>query len=476
MKKYTTMTVAALAEALRKREISACEVTEAYLSSIGERDGAINAYITVTETLARANAVSADAMLAAGEGDVLCGVPCSVKDNITVKGYPTTCASAMLRDFVPPYSASVCEKLWSAGAVILGKTNMDEFAMGSSSEKSVFGAVHNPLDLTRSAGGSSGGAAASVAAGEAAFALGSDTGGSARQPASFCGLVAMKPTYGLVSRYGLVETASSLEQICPITRTVSDNLLVLRAIMGKDPHDMTTLEEYAIAPDAAEVKGLRIGVFAGYDAHCSVGVTRCVDRAVGKMTGLGVLCETVSLPSPELARDIYLITMAAEASSNLARYDGIKYGHGGADVISSRSEGFGEEVRRRIVTGSYALSSVYKGDYYRKIKTAQRELCRRMEEIFASYDMILMPTVGTTAFSLASHDSTPAAMYDSDIFTVYANLTGCPAITVPAGGEDGMPVGVTLMGHHRGEGLLYAAAEALENELRQEIEGEVKKG
>lgn len=474
-----SLTVAELSERLRSREISASEATEAYLSRIRERDGDIHAYITVTDTLAMENAALADSMIASGQGGALCGIPCSIKDNITVKGFPTTCASRMLRDFVPPYSASVCEKLWAKGAVVLGKTNLDEFAMGSSCEKSVFGPTHNPLDLSRSAGGSSGGAAGSVASGEAAFALGTDTGGSARQPASFCGLVSMKPTYGLVSRYGMVELASSLEQICPITRTVRDNALVLSAICGRDNRDMTTLPhsfDGAFTEDC--VPKLKVGVFADFDRFCTSAVAESVRRGAEKLRRLGADVDEVELPSPDLAKDIYLITMAAEASSNLARYDGIRYGHSSEDVTASRSEGFGEEVRRRIITGSYALSSTYKGDYYRKIKAAQRELCRRVEEIFLIYDVILMPTVGTAAFPLGSFDLSPTGLYDSDRFTVFANLTGCPAVTVPCGacgGENGLPVGVSLMGRKLSESVLYGAASALEQELKNEIAAEVKR-
>lgn len=472
----TKLNVRELSSALRSREISAEETAEAYLANIREKDGEIHAYITVTDALARGNAAAADRMLAEGTGGVLCGIPFSVKDNIAVKGIPTTCGSHMLRDFVPPYSASVCEKLWGEGAVVLGKTNLDEFAMGSSSEKSVFGPTHNPLDLTRSAGGSSGGAAASVASGEAAFALATDTGGSARQPAAFCGLVSMKPTYGLVSRYGMVETASSLEQICPITRTVEDNALVLSAICGRDPRDMTTLSDAIKLDKFGEnfcVSELKIGVFADFGKYCDSVVTQCVSRMAEKFRRLGASVDEVTMPSPDLARNIYLITMAAEVSSNLARFDGIRYGHSSADVTASRSEGFGEEVRRRMITGAFALSSVYKGDYYRKIKAAQGELCRRIDDIFQKYDIILMPTAGTLPFPLGSYDDSPEALYDSDRFTVYANLTGCPAITVPCGGRNGLPVGGMLMGRKRSEGMLYAAALALERELKDEIAGEV---
>ncbi|MBE6598684.1 MAG: Asp-tRNA(Asn)/Glu-tRNA(Gln) amidotransferase subunit GatA, partial [Ruminococcaceae bacterium] len=352
----------------------------------------------------------------------------------------------------------------------------DEFAMGSSCERSIAGPTRNPLDLTRSPGGSSGGAAASVAAGEAAFALGTDTGGSARQPAAFCGLVSMKPTYGTVSRYGMVELASSLEQICPITRTVRDNALVLSAICGRDRRDMTTVDTSSLRLplEPVELNGLKVGVFADFSGFCESGVADCVSRSIGLIGKLGAVVDEAALPSPDLARDIYLVTMAAEASSNLARYDGIKYGFGGADATSARSEGFGGEVRRRIIAGSYALSSVYRGDYYRRVKAAARELCERVEKIFSIYDMILMPTVGTTAFPLGSFDDSPTNLYNSDRFSVYANLTGCPAITIPCGGVDGLPVGLTLMGRKGSEEMLYGAALTLETELADFNGTEVK--
>ena len=310
--------------------------------------------------------------------------------------------------------------------------------------------------------------AASVAAGEAAFALATDTGGSARQPASFCGLVSMKPTYGLVSRYGMVELASSLEQICPVTRTVRENGLVLSAICGKDQRDMTTLSDgYDKAFEGAreEVSGLKIGVFGGFERFCDGEVAKCVGRSAERLCGLGAGVEEVQMPSPALARDIYVITMAAEASSNLARYDGIRFGNSAGDVVSSRSEGFGEEVRRRIITGSYALSSTYKGDYYGQVSAAKRKLCAMIDEILGTYDVILMPTVGTAAFPLGSFDDSPEGLYNNDQFTVLANLTGCPAITVPCGYDGGLPVGVTLMGRKLSEMMLYGAAAALEREL-----------
>lgn len=476
----TALSLRALSALLHERKISAVEATEAYLRAIERNEGAVGAYITVTDSLARENAVAADRILgrAPGEADALCGVPFSIKDNIAVRGARMTCASRILSNFVPVYSATVCEKLWERGAVALGKTNMDEFAMGSACETSAFGPTYNPLDLARSPGGSSGGAAASVAAGEAAFALGTDTGGSARQPAAFCGLVAMKPTYGRVSRYGMTELASSYDQICPITRTVADNALVLSAVCGCDRRDMTSLSEEAAdftafaTTSVDSLVGLRVGLMADFSAFCEPAVSRSASRAAKKLERLGATVEEVALPSPDMALAIYMLTMAAEASSNLARYDGIKYGRAEEDAASSRSVGFGEEVRRRILIGTRVLSSGEAGDYYRRATAARRELVRRMDEIFRVYDVILTPTTGSVAFPVRADGENPTSRYESDRFSVYANLTGCPAVTLPCGGDGALPCGATLMGRRLSEGTLYRAAALLEEELREEVERE----
>jgi len=497
MKDYNniiSLSAAELSAELHCGNISAHEAAEAYLSRIFSCDSVINAYITVTEEFARRNADSADRILKNKEGGALCGIPFSVKDNIMVKGCPATCASEMLRGFVPPYSAEVCEKLWREGCVLLGKVNLDEFAMGSSCEKSIFGATHNPIDISCSPGGSSGGSAASVASREAAFSLGTDTGGSARQPAAFCGLVAMKPTYGLVSRYGMVEFASSYDQISPVTRNVSDNALVLSAICGHDKKDMTSIsQEYStdFLTHGLNIQNLRVGVISDFEKACDEAVARCVYRVAEKLSGLGAAVDTIALPSPEAALEIYIITSAAEASSNLARYDGIKYGASASNaelntaggfngktsreyMLEVRSAGFGEEVRRRIVTGTYALSSAYNGDYYRRIKNAKDRLCARVEDIFEVYDIILMPTTGSVAFPLGSFDDSPTNLYGSDKFTVYANLTGCPAITIPSGGNGILPCGVTLMGRRLSEKMLYGTAALLEEELYSYVKAEVR--
>lgn len=468
----TSLSVCALAEAVRTRQLCVDEVLSAYLPSV-EADE-INAYITKTADLAREQARCVNDRLSAGEAPVLCGVPFAVKDNFAVEGVPMTCASEILRDFVPPYSATSYERAVSAGGILLGKTNLDEFAMGSSCERSVFGATKNPLDMTKSAGGSSGGSAAAVAAHEAAWAIGSDTGGSARQPAAFCGVCAMKPTYGAVSRYGLTEFASSLDTVCPITRSVRDNAAVLEALIGRDGRDMTSLDLCGTRyTDELEngVRGLKIALVDGFEAFAEESAVCGVRRSAEALRRLGADVVTVSLPYLHEAVEIYLTVSAAEASSNLARYDGIRYGmsadgESAADKIKrTRSAGFGTEVKRRILTGTFALSSVLTGDYYRRVKSAQADICRRIYDLFEKIDILLMPTTSGTAFDLGSFDDSPTEMYGSDRFTVLANLTGCPAISVPYFGGEKLPVGVMLMGKRLSEGTLYRAAYAIESEL-----------
>ena len=483
MNDYTNLTLTELADALNARETSAVELTSAFLMRMTQKEPEVNAYITPTAQTALQQAIRADAMLRAGEHSYLCGIPYAAKDNLAVRGIQLTCASEMLRDFVPEYTSVVCERAEACGGVLLGKTNLDEFAMGSSTERSIIGATHNPLNLTRSAGGSSGGSAAAVAAGEAAWALGSDTGGSARQPAAFCGLVAMKPTYGLVPRFGMVELASSLDVICPITRTVEDSALVLNAIAGRDGRDATSIEsdeDYTAGLEDG-VCGLRIGV-VGTDVlnGCEDAVIRAVTRAARIFGTLGAEVEEVSLPL-EMALEIYMVVAAAEASSNLARFDGIRYGcsldgDSAADIMkNSRTAGFGDEVKRRIVTGSYALSSTYGGGYYKKIKTAQRNVCEMTRDILEKYDLVLIPTAAGAAFPLGAYADDPTALYRSDQFTTIANLTGVPAIQIPGGGDGKLPVGISLMGRKRSEAVLYRAAYALEQELYDVIGEEVRR-
>ncbi len=472
-----SLTVCELAEALRTRDLSAVDVTEAYLASADVSEPTVNAYITRTPDLARAQAIHADERLRTGDTSPLCGIPYAVKDNIAVRDVPLTCASNILAGFVPSYNATVVDRVNASGGVLLGKTNLDEFAMGSSCEKSVYGATHNPLDLTKSPGGSSGGSAATVAVPSAAWAIGTDTGGSARQPAAFCGLCAMKPTYGLVSRYGLTEFASSLDTVCPITRDVRDNAYLLEVLAGRDTRDMTTLDvtdtNFTKTIENG-VQGLRIALVNGYEAFVDVATVRCVEQTADIFRKLGADVVTVDVPCLGEAVEIYLTVSAAEASSNLARYDGIRYGNrvdgdSVADIMRrSRSVGFGEEVKRRILTGTYVLSSVMAGDYYRRIKSAQAEVCRRIYEMFEKIDIFLMPTTNGMAFDLGSFNENPTDMYASDRFTVIGNLTGCPAISFPGGTDErtNLPIGVMLMGNRLSEQMLYRAAFAAECERK----------
>lgn len=481
MNGITQRTAEELSGMLRRREISAAEVTMAYLSAmtLGERE--INAYITPTARIAMEEARTADERLKAGNAPALCGIPYAAKDNFAVAGVPLTAASEMLRDFVPEYTAAAVERVRSAGGVLLGKTNMDEFAMGSSTERSIAGPTRNPLDPACSAGGSSGGSAAAVAGGEAVWSLGSDTGGSARQPAAFCGLVSMKPTYGLISRRGMVELASSLDCVCPIAKTVRDCALILGTLAGKDPGDMTTFDSAEDFLDGVDggISGLTVGIAAEEMLEGSApAVLRAHRRAAAILERLGARVEEVRLPL-EMALEIYMVVAAAEASSNLARFDGIRYGlHGtgetAADMMrDSRTSGFGDEVKRRILTGTYALSSTWGGGYYRKIKAAQATVCRETDAILARYDAVLLPTAAGTAFRLGSYADDPTALYKSDQFTTVANLTGVPAVQLPGGGDGHLPVGLTIMGRKRSEKTLLRAAYALEQESGSFIGKEV---
>ena len=468
---------------IRNREVSAAEVTEAYLERIEETEPEINAYITVTADEARRDAELADALLAAEGEDapVLCGVPYSLKDNIMTSGIRSTCASRMLENFVPPYSATVHERITLCGGILLGKNNLDEFAMGSSSERSYFGAVHNPIDKTRAAGGSSGGSAAAVSACSAPWSVGTDTGGSTRQPASFCGVVSIKPTSGLVSRFGVAELSSSLDTVCPITRNVLDSALVLGCISGRDERDMTSLdvsENYTDGIDAG-VRGLRVGVFFGsYDA-CSEGCRKSFARCAEKLRKMGASVEEAVIPRGDIFLATYLVICAAEASSNLARFDGLKYGYSAdgesyAKIMArSRAEGFGAEVKKRILAGGYALSSIGGEDYYRSAKAAQAEVCASVDALWEKFDVLLMPTTADAAFVLGAHDADPAKMYASDLFTTIANITGCPAITIPSGGDGVLPYGVTFMGKRLSEKLIFRAAYALEDALSENVKAEV---
>ncbi len=475
MSELTQRTIYEHAEALRKKEYSSLELTEAYLHQIEAEEETIGAYITVTADRALERARAFDqGEGAAGNVSPLAGIPCGIKDNMCTKGIRTTCASKMLENYVPPYSAHVVEKLEQSGAIILGKLNMDEFAMGSSTENSAFKICRNPLDTHRVPGGSSGGSAAAVAAGEAAYTLGSDTGGSIRQPASFCGVVGMKPTYGRVSRYGLIAFASSLDQIGPITSTVLDNALVLNEIAGYHSKDATSVK---CAPEdftgniGKSVKGMKVGI---PDEFFGEGVSRDVrDKvlAAAKTYGeLGGELVSVSMPSIDYALSAYYVISSAEASSNLARFDGVKYGYrcencSDMDELyrKSRSRGFGPEVKKRIMLGTFALSSGYYDAYYKKALQVRSLVRSDFDRAFEKCDFIISPVAPTTAYRIGEKTGDSLQMYMGDAYSVPINIAGIPALSLPCGlGEDGMPVGMQLIGPPFSEGMLYRAGYAFE--------------
>ena len=457
-------------------EISSVELTKYFLDRIEALDPKVKAYITVTPELAMQMAQKADELLKKGERRPLLGVPIAIKDNICTDGVRTTCASKILENFVPPYDATVVEKLREAGAVFLGKTNLDEFAMGSSTENSAFFPTHNPWDLARVPGGSSGGSAAAVAAGLCAGALGSDTGGSIRQPASFCGCVGLKPTYGRVSRYGLVAFASSLDQIGPLCKTVADAALMLEVISGPDPRDSTCAPQGVPAYTAAlekNLKGFKVGVpkenmGEGLDEE----VRGAIERALQTLEGLGLEIKEVSLPHAPYAIAAYYIIAPAEASSNLARYDGVKYGLRleGKDLIDmykkTRSQGFGPEVKRRIMIGTYALSSGYYDAYYKKASQVRTLIARDFAQAFEDVDFIVGPVAPTPAFKLGERVTDPLQMYLSDIYTISINLAGIVGLSLPCGfSQDGLPIGLQILGPHFGEENVLALGHQFEKEI-----------
>ena len=454
---------------LRQRELSSVELTHACLDRIAEIEPSVRAYVNVTSERAMEQARSADSMLAQGDGAYLTGVPLQVKDVMCTSGVATTCASRMLEHFVPTYNASVVDRLYDQGAVLLGKGNMDEFAMGSSTENSAFHPTHNPWDLAKVPGGSSGGGAAAVAAGEAIYALGSDTGGSVRQPASLCGIVGLKPTYGLVSRYGLIAYASSLDQIGPLTKDVTDCALVLNAIAGHDTKDSTSIP--GPRPDYLEglnggVEGLRIGVPREYFVEgMQAEVKDAVSVAIETLARLGAEVEEVSLPSTPYALAVYYIIAPSECSANLARYDGVKFGYSYQDagdvweaMEKTREYGFGAEVKRRIMLGTYALSAGYYDAYYLKALKVRTLIRRELDEVFGRCDVLVTPTSPTAAFDLGQKTGDPVQMYLSDIFTIPVNIAGIPAVSIPCGMAGGLPVGLQLMGPALSEPTLLRAA------------------
>lgn len=474
MKLYE-MTAHMLSGMLRSRKLSVVELTQAYLDRIDEIESAVGSYITVLTQEALKQAEKVQIELDNGADlPPLAGIPAAVKDNICTEGILTTCASRMLSSFVPPYNATVIQKLYEQKAILLGKLNMDEYAMGGSTESSYFKQTRNPWNTERVPGGSSGGPAASVAGGEAVFALGSDTGGSIRQPAAFCGVVGMKPTYGVVSRFGLVALASSFDHLGPLTKDVTDCALVLNAISGYDKMDSTSAP--VKQPDYMkslinDVKGMKIGIPKEYIAEdINADVKKAIFAAAEVFGRLGATCEECSLPKTEYAIPAYSIISAAEASSNMARYDGIKYGFRAEkydDLLDlykqSRSEGFGAEVKRRIMMGTYVLSSDHYDAYYKKALQVCTLIKESFDEAFKSFDMLLGPTAPTTAFKIGEKADNPLAMYCGNIYTVPANIAGVPALTLPCGFDnDGLPIGLQLIGKPFAEGLLIRAGYTFE--------------
>ncbi len=466
-------TVIATAAAVRSGEHSARSVVDEHLGRIAGREGEIHAFNLVLDDVARAAADALDARLAAGDDPgPLAGVPVALKDNMCTRGIPTTCSSRILEGWRPPYTATVIERIVAAGAVPIGKTNLDEFAMGSSTENSAFGPTRNPLDTSRVPGGSSGGSAAAVAAGFAAAALGSDTGGSIRQPAALCGVVGVKPTYGLVSRYGLVAFASSLDQIGPLTHTVADAALLTEVIAGHDPMDSTSIARPAPALSGVldrGVGGLRIGRIADLPAGADPDVTARVDEAFAALERAGATIVDVTVPAFGYGLTAYYLVAPAEASSNLSRYDGVRFGlrvEAGttAEMMAvTRGAGFGEEVKRRIMLGTYALSAGYYEAYYGKALKVRRLISEDFARAYERVDVLISPASPTVAFEFGSKGDNPYAMYLCDTYTIPSNLAGHPAMSVPFGvGADGLPVGVQVLAPALGEPVMFQVAAELE--------------
>jgi aspartyl-tRNA(Asn)/glutamyl-tRNA(Gln) amidotransferase subunit A len=467
-------TAVELAAAIRAGERTATDVLEEHLARIDAREGELHAFNLVLADEARQRAAEIDAQVAAGaDPGPLAGVPIALKDNLCTRGVPTTCSSRILEGWSPPYDATVVERLRAAGAVVVGKTNLDEFAMGSSTENSAFGPTRNPVDPERVPGGSSGGSAAAVAAGFAPLALGSDTGGSIRQPASLCGVVGVKPTYGLVSRYGLVAFASSLDQIGPFAATVEDAALLLEVIGGHDPADSTSIPDTDVSLRSTlrdGVEGLRVGVISelmglGVDPV----VAERVQAAAAALEAAGATVGEASVPATTFGISAYYLIAPAEASSNLSRYDGVRYGlrvdapTTAEMMIATRTAGFGDEVKRRIMLGTYALSAGYYDAYYGKALKVRTLILRDFQAAYEHFDLLLSPTSPTTAFRVGEKSDDPMAMYMSDVCTVPTNLAGMPAMSVPFGADaDGLPIGVQLLANTLDEATMFRAAQVLE--------------
>lgn len=466
-------TIHELHNKLTSKEVSAVEIAKAVFTRIDAVEDKVKSYITQTRETALVQAQAVDERIKAGEAiSPLAGIPGAIKDNICTKDIKTTCASKMLANFIPPYNATVMEKLAAEQAVLVGKTNMDEFAMGGSTENSAYQQTANPWDISTVPGGSSGGSAAAVSAGEAVWALGSDTGGSIRQPAAYCGVVGLKPTYGLVSRYGLVAFASSLDQIGPITRDVTDCAIVLNAIAGHDSKDSTSIKAGSTDYTKAlvnDVKGLRIGLPKEYFvAGMNPEVEKAIYKAVEQFTALGAEIVEVSMPHTEYALSAYYVIAPAEASSNLARYDGVGFGLrvDGDDIVSmyknTRSKGFGAEVKRRIMLGTYALSSGYYDAYYKKALQVRTLVKQDFDQAFEKVDLLVTPTAPTPAFKLGEKSNDPLAMYLEDVCTIPVNLAGIPALALPCGFAGNLPIGLQLIGRPLGEATILRAAYTFE--------------
>jgi aspartyl-tRNA(Asn)/glutamyl-tRNA(Gln) amidotransferase subunit A len=466
-------TATGIAAAVRTGSATAVDVVERYLAEIDRREPEIHAFNTVLADEARARAAEVDAQVAAGDDlGVLAGVPVALKDNMCTRGIPTTCSSRILDGWKPPYDATIVTKLREAGAVVIGKTNLDEFAMGSSTENSAFGATHNPHDTSRVPGGSSGGSAAAVAAGFAPLGLGSDTGGSIRQPAALCGVVGVKPTYGAVSRLGLIAFASSLDQIGPLSNTVEDAALLIESISGHDPLDSTSIPQgplELLAELDRGVDGLRVGRITDLPEGASPDVIERVDQAFDALRDAGATIVDVQVPAFTYGLTAYYLIAPAEASSNLARYDGVRFGlreeapDTNAMYMATRTAGFGDEVKRRIMLGTYALSAGYYDAYYGRALKVRRRIADDLARAYADADVLVLPSSPSVAFHMGDKTADPMSMYLCDTYTIPSNLTGHPGISVPFGtGEAGLPVGVQVLAPALADGLMFRTAAELE--------------
>ena len=475
----TDLTVHELKEKLDKKEITITEITKAYVDRINEKEPEVKAFVTTLTDTAMEEAKKIEEKVNNGEiTSEYAGIPIGIKDNMCTKGVKTTCSSRMLENFIAPYDATVIEKLNAESMINLGKLNMDEFAMGASTEYSAFKKTSNPWNLNKVPGGSSGGSAAAVAAGLVPWALGSDTGGSIRQPASFCGVVGLKPTYGLVSRYGLVAFASSLDQIGPITKDVEDAAMLLNLIAGHDERDTTSIntekKDYTKALKN-DVKGLKIGIPKEYFGEgINPEVKEALEKAIEEYKSMGAIVEECSVPIAEYALATYYIIACAEASSNLGRFDGIRYGYRTPNFenlkdifVNSRTEGFGEEVKRRIILGTYVLSSGYYDAYYKKAQQVRTLVKKEFDKAFEKYDVLITPTSPTVAFDIGQRSNNPLEMYLADICTVSLNIAGLPGISIPCGVDStGMPIGMQIIGKHFDEETILNAAYTYEQKIK----------